>query len=213
MAVFRTQTTMFLVNIYPPATEPITLAEAKNHLRVEIVDDDALITALIIAARQYAESETGRSLITQSWRLVLDEFPGGCMSSQAKTLLPGNAILLDRVPVQSVTSIQYLDTGGTWQTLEDTEWVAELQSAPARVAPGFGKTWPTVVSQIGAVKVDFVAGYGAAAAVPQAIKTWMLLRIGALYEHREEVSVMRQGKIEALPYVDRLLDAYRVPWI
>lgn len=208
---------MFLASISPPATEPITLAEAKAHLRVDLTDDDALITALIVAARQYAESETGRSLITQSWRLVLDGFPGSCgpagTAGPITSLLLGNAILLDQPPVQTITSIQYLDTGGTWQTLPESEWVAELQSAPARITPAFGKTWPTALPQIGSVKVEFVAGYGEASAVPQGIKIWMLLRLGALYENREEVSAMRQGKIEALPYVDGLLDAYRVPWI
>ena len=208
---------MFLRQTVAPASEPISLSEAKAHLRVDLTDDDALITALIVAARQYAESETGRSLITQSWRLVLDGFPGSCgpagTAGPIPSLLPGNAILLDQAPVQSITSIQYLDTGGAWQTLPETEWVAELQSAPARITPAFGKTWPAALPQIGSVKVEFVAGYGEAAAVPQGIKIWMLLRLGALYENREEVSAMRQGKIEALPYVDRLLDAYRVPWI
>lgn len=207
---------MFLASISPPATEPITLDEAKAHLRVDLTDDDALITALIVAARQYAESETGRSLITQSWRLILDGFPGGRgpgTNGSISSLLPGNAILLDQAPVQSISTIQYLDTGGAWQTLPESEWVAELQSAPARITPAFGKTWPAVLPQIGSVKVEFVAGYGDAAAVPQGIKIWMLLRLGALYENREEVSAMRQGKIEPLPYVDRLLDAYRVIWL
>lgn len=207
---------MFLASISPPATEPITLAEAKAHLRVDLTDDDALITALIVAARQYAESETGRSLVTQSWRLVLDGFPGGRGPGTAgsiPSLLPGNAILLDQPPVQTITSIQYLDTGGAWQTLPESEWVAELQSAPARITPAFGKTWPAALPQIGSVKVEFVAGYGEASAVPQGIKIWMLLRLAALYENREEVSAMRQGKIEPLPYVDRLLDAYRVIWL
>lgn len=207
---------MFLASISPPSTEPITLGEAKAHLRVDLTDDDALITALIVAARQYAESETGRSLITQSWRLVLDGFPGGRgpgTNGSISSLLPGNAILLDQAPVQSITSIQYLDTGGAWQTLPESEWVAELQSAPARITPAFGKTWPAALPQIGSVKVEFVAGYGEASAVPQGIKIWMLLRLAALYENREEVSAMRQGKIEPLPYVDRLLDAYRVIWL
>lgn len=209
---------MFLASIVPPATEPLTLAEAKAHLRVDVdvTDDDALITALIVAARQYAESETGRSLITQSWRLVLDGFPCGFgpgMSGPFTSLLPTNAILLDQNPVQSITSIQYQDMGGAWQTLDSTEWVAELQSAPARITPVFGKIWPITLPQIGCVKVDFVAGYGDAAAVPQGIKAWMLIRLATLYENREEVAIMSQGKLEPLPYVDRLLDAYRVNWL
>jgi uncharacterized phiE125 gp8 family phage protein len=59
-----------------PAGEPITLLEAKQHLRVDVDDDDALIGSLITAARQAAETLTGRQLMTARWRLVLDAFPG-----------------------------------------------------------------------------------------------------------------------------------------
>ena len=196
-----------------PAAEPISLAEAKAHLRVDISDDDTLITALIVAARQYAETECQRVFVTQTWKLVLDAFPGpalqGIPFGQPWTL-PGFAIVVDRPPVQTIDSIQYLDMSGTLQTMPVSDYTAELTNAPARITPKFGKIWPITMPQIGAVTVNFTAGYGNAAAVPEGIKAWMKIRIGTMYENREEVALMSRGKIEPLPYVDRLLDGFRV---
>ena len=188
---------MFLQRITAPATEPVTLAEAKAHLRIDIADDDALITALISSARLHAEMLTARSFITTRWRLVMDGFPG-------------HAIDVHKCPVVSLLSIQYLDMNGLLQTLPSTDYIADLASEPARITPVFGKIWPVSLPQIGAVTVLFDAGYGSAEAVPEGIKSWIKLRIGSLYEHREEVAIMNRGKIETLPFIDRMLDPYRV---
>lgn len=61
--------------ISPPAEEPLSLAEAKLHLRVDFSDEDALISALISAARQAAETITARQLVTARWKYILDAFP------------------------------------------------------------------------------------------------------------------------------------------
>ena len=59
----------------PPATEPVSLAEAKAHLRVTHNDDDAYITTLIKTARQGIEAQTGLGLISQGWSVFLDDWP------------------------------------------------------------------------------------------------------------------------------------------
>jgi len=188
---------VFLQRVTAPATEPVTLAEAKAHLRIDIADDDALITALISSARLHAEMLTARSFITTRWRLVMDGFPG-------------HAIDVHKCPVVSLLSIQHLDMNGLLQNLPSTDYIADLASEPARITPVFGKIWPVSLPQIGAVTVLFDAGYGSAEAVPEGIKSWIKLRIGSLYEHREEVAIMNRGKIETLPFIDRMLDPYRV---
>ncbi|MFM8462722.1 MAG: head-tail connector protein [Burkholderiaceae bacterium] len=188
---------MSLQLVTPPAGEPVSLAEAKLHLRVDVDDDDALIGSLISAARQAAETLTGRQLNTARWKLVLDAFP--CRT-----------ILLTKCPVQSVVNIQYLDMNGMSQALPLVDYVVDTACEPARISPVFGKTWPPTLPQIGAVTVTFDAGYGAASAVPEGLKSWIKLRVGSLYAHREEMSILMRGRIDPLPFVDGLLDPYRV---
>jgi uncharacterized phiE125 gp8 family phage protein len=154
-----------------PAEEPLSLIEAKNHLRVEAPEDDALIAALIAAARDQLEGETSRQLVTATWRLSLDCFPA--------------VIRLPISPVQSVSSIQYLDANEVLQTLSASVYVVDTDRKPARIAPAYGEVWPTTLPQINAVKVTFVAGYGTPAAVPESIKEALKLMIGHWYENRE----------------------------
>jgi len=178
--------------VTPPVGEPVSLAEAKLHLRVDVDDDDALIGSLISAARQAAET-----LNTARWKLLLDAFP--CPT-----------VLLAKCPVQSVVSIQYLDMNGMSQMMPVVDYVVDTACEPARISPVFGKTWPPTLPQIGAVTVTFDAGYGAASAVPEGLKSWIKLRVGSLYAHREEMSILMRGRIDPLPFVDGLLDPYRV---
>lgn len=192
-----------------PTEEPLTLAEVKQHLASadpDLTVDDTWITAQIAAVRQYAEQETGRSLITQTWARVMDQFPGGCWDGEQG--LDGNAIRLEKGPVQSVSSIIYVDMGGSNQTLATTEYLSDTSGAVTRIAPRFGKLWPIALPQIGSVTVTFVAGYGARADVPEGLKTWMKLRLAALYENREEVTA--GGPLTPLPFVDSLLNPYRI---
>ena len=199
--------------VTPPAEEPVSLAEAKQHLRVDSGDDDLLIGSLISAARQAAETKTGRQLITARWKLVLDAFPGPSLMQSATGVsfsLPGHAILLAKCPVQSVVSIEYLDMNGTTQVMPASDYVLDAACEPARLTPAFGKTWPPTLPQMGAVSVTFDAGYGTASAVPEGLKSWIKLRVGSLYGHREEMSVLSRGRIDPLPFVDGLLDGFKV---
>lgn len=199
-----------------PTSEPLSRAEAKIHLRVEttFTDDDLLIDALITAARQYAEQETDRSLITQTWKYTLDSLPGSMGYASPgygqEFYIPGNAIVLTKGPIQSIGSITYLDTGGVTQTMASSDYIADLSGPAARITPVFGKIWPIAQFQIASAAVTFVAGYGNAAAVPNGIKQWMLLRVAAMYENREEIVVGRGITANPLSLADGLLDPYRV---
>jgi hypothetical protein len=99
---------------------------------------------------------------------------------------------------------------GTTQVMPASDYVLDTACEPARLTPVFGKTWPPTLPQIGAVSVTFDAGYGAASAVPEGLKSWIKLRVGSLYGHREEMSVLSRGRIDPLPFVDGLLDGFKV---
>ena len=187
---------MALIRIAAPASEPLDLATAKLHCRVDGTDEDALITALIVAAREQAEHETGRALITQTWELVLDAFP--------------EAFVLRKSPVQSVTSLKYLDSAtGAEQTLDPADYLLDKDSEPGYVVPAYGKAWPYSREVPNAVRVRYVCGYGLAVAVPQAIKQWMLLAIGTMYENR---ATSGAGQVYNIPdrFWSGLLDPYRL---
>lgn len=191
---------MALIQLDPPALEPVTRDEAKNHLRIDsdMTNDDLLIDVLIATARRYGEMVTGRSFITQKWRRVLDYFP--C-----------NLIELDRGQVQTVDAVTYLDLQGDWQTMDPATIALDLASLPARISPIFGAIWPIPVPQIGSVRVDYTAGFGDGAEdVPEGIRQWILLRLTTLYEHREEAEIVSKGRLEPMPFVDGLLDPYKV---
>jgi uncharacterized phiE125 gp8 family phage protein len=200
-----------LINL--PAEEPVSLVEAKQHLRVDFDEDDTLIASLITAARQAAETLTGRQFVTARWKMVLDSFPGpslmGVPAGQSFSL-PGHAVLLPKCPVQSVIAINYLDMGGALQTMPASSYTVDAACEPARITPVFGQIWPPTLPQIGSVGVIFDAGYGAASDVPAGIKSWIKLRVGSLYSHREEMATLSRGRIDPLPFVDGLLDGYRV---
>jgi len=212
---------MGYVLVTPPSEEPITRAEAKRHLNIDadITADDALIDALIPAVRQYAEQETGRSVMPQAWRKVLDCFPGDEAAPWASSHY--DAIYLEKGPVTAITSITYTDLGGVTQTISwsavansiqrstDGALVADLSGGVARIALAFGKIWPIAQAELGAVAVNFSAGWANAAAVPQGLKNWMLLRLGTLYAQREDL-VMGNLTVSPLPYADALLNAYRI---
>jgi len=181
--------------ITAPVSEPITLAEAKAQLRFTSSAEDALINSLIVAARDLCESETGRALLPQTWELSLDCF--------------GNEMILRRVPVASITSIKYTDANGAEQTLASTEYTLDTASDwNARVVLAVGKSWPQIYTGINNVRIRYVAGYANAAAVPQALKQWMLLQISHWFRNRESVNI--GSSVSKMEFVDNLLDAYRV---
>ena len=205
---------MPLIQTTPPPVEPVTVFDVKAHSRIIDSSEDTLLQLLIGTARRYAEAYTERSFITQSWKLILDSFPGPSLMGSPYGVpysMPGHAVQLERGPIVSVDSIQYMAMDGTTQTMPSTSYVAELSGSPGRITPVFGQIWPINMPQIGSVQVSYTAGYGTtAASVPEGIRHWMLVRIATIYENREEVAILGRGKLQLLPYVDSLLDPYRV---
>lgn len=171
---------MGLIRIVEPDQEPLSLEETKLHLRQDLDDDDELIQALIGAVRAAVEDMTLRAVVTQEWRLTLDEWP--MCDEKPRIVLP-------RPPLVSVDSVSYVDTLGATQTLASSNYVArKIETGEWVIDPAYGVTWPAVREQPEAITIEFTCG-AAAAAVPGPIKAAMLLMIGHLYTNREAVNV------------------------
>lgn len=160
-----------------PSEEPITLAEAKLHLRVDATADNDLITSMVKAARQWCESYQNRSYITQTITLKMDAFP--CDGDYLEIIVP-------RPRLVSVTSVKYYDTDGVQQTLSDSVYDVDVFSEPGRIGLAHAQSWPGVRGDLNGIEIIYVAGYGAAADVPDRIKHAIKLIVGHLYEHREQ---------------------------
>ncbi len=183
---------MFYRQTEAPESEPLALGEAKRHTAIDHKADDAILRNLIKAAREQVEAETHRQLVTATWQLTLDHFPRYHTATIRRErdrceCHAGNTIYLERPPIQQVTSIKYIDTAGVQQTLATSEYQVDAISEPGRIKPAFGKVWPATRFQMNAVTVEFTAGYGAGADVPEAAREAMLLLVGHWYLNREAV--------------------------
>ncbi|WP_428303904.1 head-tail connector protein [Lacipirellula sp.] len=164
-----------LIQITPPGAEPLDLAEVMKHCN-EWDDSNGpyIQNVMIPSARQRAEIETGRQLITATWKLTLPRFP--C-----------DVILLPKGRVQSVEEIKYVAPDGTETILDDELWRLLDDREPAEIEPV--DYWPaTHCRRRSAVSIKFRVGYGDAAEdVPHLLKAGMLMAIGHWYENRQEV--------------------------
>jgi uncharacterized phiE125 gp8 family phage protein len=190
---------MGLSLVTAPSAEPVSLAEAKAHLRVSHPSDDALIATYLMAARAAAENYTRRALAVQTFDQTFDyDYP--CSHDGRPRLV------LLRSPLVSVTSVSYVDTAGATQTLNPSQYLVDAIGIEGRIEPAYGVTWPEVRDQMAAVTVRFVAGY---AQIPEPVRAAILLTLGHLYEHREDV-VIGPSANELPRGADALLFPYRV---
>lgn len=178
--------------------EPVTLARARRHLRLpdDFTDDDADILDWISAAREECEGHLRRSIARQQLRLSLDVFPGG-----------DGAIKLPRPPLAEIQSVVYTSTAGVDTTLTGLAYYIDDGQAQPWLLPAHGTTWPSTLDGVAnAVRVTYLAGW-TPATCPRAIVSWILTRIGTLYENREADAEKAQVP---LTFVPRLLDRWRV---
>lgn len=188
-----------LALITAPTLLPVTLDEAKAHVRIYANDDDALITSLITAAMQSAERFMARAILTQTLELTMDLLPCG----NDPIALPMAA------PLQSVTSVKYYDVDGTQQTWSSSNYIVSTAKEPGELRLAYGISWPSYRVRPDAIAVRYVAGWTTAALVPYPIKQAMLLLIGHWYNNREEVNVGNiVTKLESA--AEHLLTQYKI---
>lgn len=215
--------------IAAPDDEPVTLDQAKQHCRVDISDDDELISSYITAARQQAEQICRRAFMPQTWKVAFDKFPmpginigsanwygpqWGTTPGPLTVLMPngksGYEIVMPWAPLIEVTKLEFIDENGALQTLDPSQYKVDNFSEPARITPAYGTTWPATRNEINAVLITFRCGYEDINLIPFPVKQWILLRVGAMYENRESDVLVQRGKIDTLPFVNQLLTPYRV---
>ncbi len=195
-----------------PASEPVTLDEAKAFLRVDTSDDNTLITDLIVAAREAAEAYTRRAFITQTLKLWLDRFPIRCTSGYdvdgffelpiSAVVNSADFIYLPRQPLASVSSIVTYASDGTSSTLSTN--VYGTDTAGGRVYLKEGQSWPANLRDTAAIVITYVAGYGAASAVPSSIKTAIKMHVAAMYDGRGGCAMPDGARAILTPY--RIMD-------
>ena len=219
------------------AAEPITLEEAKRHLRVDLTFEDDDIETWITAARQDAEDFQGRAWITQTWMLTLDHFPGWCFCERRDgrcnhhRQFDGMAIKVPRPPLQSINFIKYLgmtnaldpnfdsdyDPATGLHTMNPAIYQVDTQSTPGRIAPITTSLWPyiripQINIQLNAVQIQFKAGYGDAATdLPKT--SWgkaVLLALGHYWENRSSVLTGTRAAAIEVPGFRALLERDRV---
>ncbi len=188
-----------------PTVEPITLIEAFQQLRMYTPNqapsanpDADYINGLIADARQYVENITNRALMTQTWEFFLDRFPAG------------DFIELPKPPLQSVTSLTYVDVDGNSATLsEGTEFTVDTDSEPGRIVLEYDETWPTdQLHPNNPITIELVAGYASADDVPANIKHAIKMLLATLNANRLPHSPQEQYEVPL--GVDALLASYRV---
>ena len=194
-----------LVRQTQPAVEPVTLAEAKAHLRVDTADDDTYITGLVRAAREWVEQYLDRTLVNTQWVMRFDKFPpDGTMD-----------IELPRPPMAAAgtataVALTFTYENGDTATYGTSSYRVDRSATPGAVKTLYGQTWPPHLQDDNAISVTWWAGYGASGSdVPAAIRHAMLMLIAHWYEIRG--ATLATGAVpQNVPFgVSSLLDSVK----
>jgi uncharacterized phiE125 gp8 family phage protein len=211
--------------ITPPTAEPVTLDDAKAQARVDTNVDDALLTSLVTAARQWCEQYTGRAFITQTWQMWLDTWPvaieawwDGVRQGPISDLDEISFVSLPRPPLVSVNSVTYYDNDDNATVWDASNYFVDTIREPGRLALRLGSVWPVPTRITNGIGIEYVAGYGSDADdVPEVIKTAIRQLVSHWYEHRGEAatSASTRGTVVTpmtpVPLViQALLDPYRL---
>lgn len=181
-----------------PAGEPVTMDEARSHCRLDDTDSDDVLAGLIAAARQYVEGVTRLALLTQTWDVTFPRF--------------GDVMQMPKSPLQSVSSIKYLDEDGVQQTLASSVY-RTTGTEPGVITLDEDQEWPSVQPVVDPVTIQIVCGYGTRTAVPATLRHAIKLLVGHWFENREN-AVYGMGQYAETPLaVDSLLSLHRIEWV
>ena len=191
-----------------PAAEPVTVAEVREQTRDLLDEETALITRYIKAARLAVEKFTTRKLITQTLVATFDQFPNSrgrgdwwsgtrIGTEQSEGITGQRSILLDYLPVQSVSEVSSFNDAGDETVFADSNYIVDSSdpNLPARIALKDSASWPSGLRNFKAGKVTYIAGYGLAVAVPEDIKLAILQTIAHWCANREAVAKTGLGKV------------------
>jgi uncharacterized phiE125 gp8 family phage protein len=170
-----------LKRLTAPSAEPVTLAEAKSHCRVDIADEDTLIQGYIATAREWVEDYIDRAIVGQRLMLTLDTFPGEIELPRPPMIASGTAT--------AVVITYVANDSGTTATLATTSYRVDRDSTPGVIRTLYNGSWPSHIIDQNSVTVSWWAGYGDAASVPQRVKTAILMCVHELYTNRGNGSI------------------------
>jgi uncharacterized phiE125 gp8 family phage protein len=190
---------MGLQLLTPPAQEPISIGEAKEHLRVTQDTENTLIDVMISAARERAELVSRRALVTQTWKYVTDAWP--TLPTQALSWQSDqDDFVLPFPPLITVSSVVYYDTAGAPTTLPSSTYIVDTASQPGRISLAYAKAWPsTALQPKNGIAITFDAGYGAAGAVPAMFKVAIKAIVAHWFENREAFLVAPRAAAVEIP--------------
>jgi Phage gp6-like head-tail connector protein len=195
-----------------PVAEPVSLSEAKAHLRIDHVDEDTAISMLIVMAREFAEDYTRLAFISQSWRWALDNWPDSITPNdfsvpRLSAAPPKRYVRLLRGPLLSVTSIITYDSNDVGTTWDAGEYF--VATGEDRIYRRTSGTWPMPERRARGIEIDYVAGFGVLASdLPAPIRHAVMMLVAHYYENREIVA--QTAGTTLLPLgVRALLDPYK----
>jgi uncharacterized phiE125 gp8 family phage protein len=186
--------------VTPPIGAPVSLQEARSHLRVDDGDSDTEIEALIDAATSYLDGPTGvlgRCLMAQTWRQDYDCFER-CMR-------------LPLFPALEIVSVKYDDANGVEQTIDSANYDLRHDARGAYVQFKDTFSFPQTKAQRPAIRIEAGYGYADADSIPVALKQAILLLIGHWFDSRSAVVASQSGASAiVLPFaVDALIAPFR----
>ncbi len=190
---------MGLVVTTPASEEPISVLEAKAFLRIDpsVTEFDDLVSSLVEASTELLQEQIWRQLVTATLTWTLDRFPRSAFEP----------LWVPRPPLQSVSTIQYIDTAGSLQTWSSAEYKVDVSEEPGRILPAYGYDWPETRAEMEAVTITFVAGYGLAAAVPSRAKVALKQLVMRAFDFREPLTV---GQVMEVPGLKHVVNSLKV---